>query len=626
MTQPTIKPRPLELLSPARNADIAIEGVRHGADAVYIGAPTHSARAAAGVTVADIARAADFAHRFDARVYVALNTLIFPDEIRAVERMIGELYRAGADALIIQDLGILRMDIPPIALHASTQCDVRTPSRARFLQACGMSQIVIARELTLAETADICGAVSVPVEAFVHGALCVSYSGACYASLAATGRSANRGECAQLCRLPYDLVDSRGNRLMTDSHLLSLRDLNRSALLGELAAAGVSSFKIEGRLKDLSYVKNVTAAYRLALDSLIAANPDKYCRASSGHVDLSFTPSLTKSFNRGFTGYFTTARRPERPSMASLRSPKWLGEPVGKVTSCRGNAIDVRLSPGVTLSNGDGLGYFDPQGQFVGFRLNRVDGSRLFPATKVTPLPGTPLLRNRDKAWDDTLSSPSTGRRVIDVALTLRTTPRGIALDATDSDAHTASVAADLTLSEARTPQADNRRKTLVRSGDTDFAVTSVTDLAGSTFIPASTLTSLRRDLLEALARVRRATYRFDRRRAADPTLLTQLAPLQPEASLNIANPLAAKVYSDAGVTSLLPAPETLRELADGTRLMTTRYCLRREAGRCLRTPDGAKWPRELFIRSGRHCFALDFDCKKCEMHVNYVAHPDNFR
>lgn len=625
MTQPTIKPRPLELLSPARNADIAIEAVRHGADAVYIGAPTHSARAAAGVTVDDIARAADFAHRFDARIYVALNTIIFPDEIKEVERMIWRLYRAGADALIIQDLSILRMDIPPIALHASTQCDVRTPSRAQFLEACGMSQIVIARELTLGETAEICRSVSVPVEAFVHGALCVSYSGACYASLAATGRSANRGECAQLCRLPYDLVDSRGNRIITDSHLLSLRDLNRSAMLGELAAAGVSSFKIEGRLKDAAYVKNVTAAYRLALDRLIESNPDLYCRASSGHTDINFTPSLTKSFNRGFTDYFTIARRPDRPSMASLRSPKWLGEPVGKVTACRNNTIEARLSPGVTLHNGDGLGFFDSQGQFVGFRLNRVEGHRLFPATKVMPAAGTTLLRNRDKAWDDTLASPSTARRVIDVALTLRLTPRGIALDAADTDGNTASIAIDTTLTEARTPQTENRRKTLVRSGDTDFVVAEVTDLAGGMFIPASVLTSLRRDTLEALARVRRANYRFDRRRKADEATLRELAPLQPEASLNIANPLAAEVYAEAGVKSLSPAPETQKELPDGTRLMTTRYCLRREAGRCLRTPAGSQWPDKLFIRSGRHCFSLDFDCKKCEMHVNYVAHPDNF-
>lgn len=618
-------PRPLELLSPARNADIAIEAVRHGADAVYIGAPTHSARAAAGVTVDDIARAAAFAHRFDARIYVALNTIILPDEIRDVERMIWRLYRAGADALIIQDIGILRMDLPPIALHASTQCDVRTPARARFLEACGMSQIVIARELTLAETTDICGAVSVPVEAFVHGALCVSYSGACYASLAATGRSANRGECAQLCRLPYDLIDKHGNRLIRDSHLLSLRDLNRCALLGELAAAGVSSFKIEGRLKDAAYVKNVTAAYRLALDCLIEANPGLYCRSSSGHTDLNFTPSLTKSFNRGFTDYFTSVRRPENRSMASLRSPKWLGETVAKVTSCRNNYIDVRLSHGVTLNNGDGLGYFDADGRFAGFRLNRVEGNRLFPASRVSPPPGTSLLRNRDKAWDDILASQSTARRVIDVSLILRLTPRGIALDATDAEGKTASVAIDLTPSPARTPQLENRRKTLVKSGDTDFAITGVTDLAADVFIPASTLTALRRDTLEALARVRRATYRFDSRRPSDKSTLAELAPGQTSASLNIANPLAAKVYQDAGLTDLPDAPETLKSLPDATRLMTTRYCLRREAGRCLRTPEGAKWPDKLFIKSGRHCFALDFDCKKCEMHVNYVAHPDNF-
>ncbi|MBD5323577.1 MAG: U32 family peptidase [Bacteroides sp.] len=618
-------PRPLELLSPARNADIAIEAVRHGADAVYIGAPTHSARAAAGVTVSDIARAADYAHRFNARIYVALNTIIMPDELAGVEKMIWSLYRAGADALIIQDLGILRMDLPPIALHASTQCDIRTPERARFLEACGMSQIVIARELTLDETAEISRAVTVPVEAFVHGALCVSYSGACYASLAATGRSANRGECAQLCRLPYDLIDAQGNILMENSHLLSLRDLNRSAMIGRMAAAGVSSFKIEGRLKDASYVKNVTAAYRLALDSIIDANPQLYRRASSGRTELAFTPSLTKSFNRGFTDYFTTSRRPDRPGMASLRSPKWLGETIGRVISSRGNFIEVKLSPGIKLNNGDGLGYFDPRGNFNGFRLNRVEGNRLFPATSLSLQPGTPLLRNRDKAWDDEISRSSTSRRVIPASLTLRTTPRGIAIDITDSDGHEASVASDITLSEARTPQTANRRKILEKSGDTDFSITEVCDLAGNLFIPASLLTPLRRDLLEALARTRLTSYHYDRRRPQCEAELARLAPLQPESALNVANQMAAKVYTEAGLTSVAPARETTLATPDGSRLMTTRYCLRREAGRCLRTPSGAKWPEKLFIKSGRNCFALQFDCKKCEMHVNYVAHPDNF-
>lgn len=621
----TTEPRGLELLAPARDAEIAIAAINHGADAIYIGAPTHSARAAAGVTVSEIGRVADHAHRFGARVYVALNTIIYPDELKSVERTVGELYRAGADALIVQDMALLGMDLPPIALHASTQCDIRTPDRARFLEACGFSQIVVARELTLSETADIAASINVPIEAFVHGALCVSYSGACYASLAATGRSANRGECAQLCRLPYELLDERGHTLMAPSHLLSLRDLNRSAQLGEMAAAGVSSFKIEGRLKDADYVKNVTAAYRRALDELIDANQELYRRTSSGRSAINFTPDLTRSFNRGFTDYFTTARRPDS-KMASMRSPKWLGNPIGKVTATRRGVIEIKSLPGVTLANGDGLGFFDSTGEFRGFRVNRVEGARVFPATADTlPPVGTTLLRNRDKAWDDLLAA-SAPRRVIDVSLTLRITPRGIAIDATDTDGHAASVAEDMELPKARTSQAENRRKILEKAGDTEFSVTSVTDTAGDTFIPASALTSLRREVLAKLVSVRHTTYKFDRRRPMSADLKSLLTATGADASLNIANNMAEGLYRQAGMTNPPHAPEVSpTPPANGDRLMTTRYCLRREMGRCLKTPRGKEWPQKLLIRSGQRCFALEFDCKKCEMHVNYIAKPDNF-
>ncbi|MDE5913643.1 MAG: U32 family peptidase, partial [Muribaculaceae bacterium] len=288
----------IELLAPARDKEVAIEALRHGADAVYMGASSHGARAAAGNPVADIASVADYAHRFGARVYVTVNTLVYDRELHQVERLIRELYRAGADALIVQDLGVLRLDIPPIALHASTQCDIRTPATARFLQDLGFSQLVLPRELSADEIRAMRQAVTVPLEAFVHGALCVSYSGDCYASQRHTGRSANRGECAQLCRLPYDLTDGSGRTLATGKHLLSLRDLNRLGDLRELIDAGVSSLKIEGRLKDAGYVKNVVAAYDRELKKLGVR------RSSRGQVETDFDPDPARSFNRGFTSYF----------------------------------------------------------------------------------------------------------------------------------------------------------------------------------------------------------------------------------------------------------------------------------------------------------------------------------
>lgn len=606
----TIRQRALELLSPARDADTAIEAIRHGADAIYIGGPAHGARAAAANSVADIARTVEYAHQFDARVYVTLNTLLRDDELRDVERTVGELYRAGVDALIVQDMAMLRLDIPPIALHASTQCDIRTPERARFLEAAGMSQIVIARELTLDETARICSAVSVPVEAFVHGALCVSYSGACYASYACGGRSANRGECAQICRLPYTLRDSSGHTLLK-GHLLSLRDLNRINALPELAAAGVSSFKIEGRLKDTAYVKNVTSAYRQALDRLIDSHPDMYRRASSGKVTHTFTPALDKSFNRGFTSYFTTSRRPAT-SMASFRSPKWLGEEIGTVTGRRGTAYTVRIRQGIKLSNGDGAGFFDTRtGGFTGFRINSTEGNLIRPASRIEIPIGTTLLRNRDTARDAIMAS-TTATRTIDAQIIMRRAPSGIALEITDASGRASATFTQLSTDEARTPQEENHRQILAKTGDTVFRVTETYDHAGTAFIPASTLTAMRRTLLEALESTHRATYRYGYRRAE----AENARDLFDGYTANVTNSLARGFYTDMGATDIGKSIEQSRTVAPGTTVMTTRYCLRREAGRCLRTPQGKLWKEPLTLCSGSIRFPLCFDCRLCGMHL----------
>lgn len=606
-------PRPVELLAPARTADIAIEAIRHGADAVYIGPPANGARAAAANSLDDIARAVKFAHQFNARVYATVNTIIYESELKSVEAMIRALYNIGVDAIIAQDLGILRMDIPPIALHASTQCDTRTPAKARFLEAAGFSQIVPARELTVSETADICAAVSVPVEVFVHGALCVSYSGDCYASFATTGRSANRGECAQLCRLTYSLYDASGACLIADRHLLSLKDLNRSAILADLLEAGVSSFKIEGRLKDVAYVKNVVAAYRRALDSIIDANPQRYSRSSSGNSICSFTPALHKSFNRGFTTYFSSGPDP-KSGLASFNSPKWTGEKIGAVA--RSSATCIELDSAPAIANGDGLGYFDADGRFCGFRVNRAQGRTLFPAKPTLLKPGTAIFRNSDKAWTDMLAKP-TAERTIPIDVTLRVTGQNIVIDITDSDSMTVSLSEPCAIAPANAPQQQRRSDIIHKTGDTIFTIASFTDLAGNNFIPASVLTKLRRDALAKLTRLRIATHKFVYRAPMDPGIASMMLSDSFTYEENIANSLARSFYTDAGARQLDPALETRSTpVAQGTRVMTTRYCLRRECGRCLRTPGGALWKGPLSIRSGNYSFRLDFDCRQCRMNI----------
>lgn len=610
--------RPIELLAPARDADTAIAAIRNGADAVYIGGPSHGARASACNSIDDIRRVVDYAHRFRARVYVTLNTLIYNDEITAVERLAADLYRIGVDALIVQDMALLRMDLPPIALHASTQCDTRTPEQVRRLVQAGFSQIVIARELSEAETAQMVQAAApVSVEVFVHGSICVCYNGDCRASLLTTGRSANRGECAQVCRYAFDLVDADGRVLVADKHLLSLADMNRLPRLHSLLEAGVSSFKIEGRLKDTAYVQNVTAVYRRALDRIIEAPGSGLRRASYGAVELGFVPDPERSFNRTFTTYFSEgAPRPgvKMARMASIDTPKAVGQPVATVVRSKGGVIEAKLMH--PLANGDGLGYFDRSGHLVGFRLNRVDGSRLYPASTVEPAPGTTLYRNYDKAMADTLSREP-ARRTIAVEMTLRKcgTDR-IALDMSCERGCRVSVSATLQqpLQAARSPQLSTRRRALAKLGDTIYTLASLDDRLGELFVPAGALTDLRRRAVEGLDRAAAATYTFDYRREEARDLLT---PRHLTFHANVANRLAARFYNDHGTETIEPAAECTAPDARGdVEVMCTRYCVRRELGRCLRTEAGRQWREPLTLRSGGHSFRLKFDCDRCSMRV----------
>lgn len=605
---------PLELLAPARDAMTAIEAVRHGADAVYIGSPSHGARQSAANSVADIARVVDYAHQFGARVYVTLNTLIYEREIADVEALVRDLYTAGVDALIVQDLGLLRMKLPPIALHASTQCDIRTPQKARFLADAGFSQLVLPRELSLAEIAAVKETVgATPLEAFVHGALCVSYSGDCHASLLSTGRSANRGECAQICRLPFDLIDGDGRVVVRGKHMLSLRDLNRMGALAEMAAAGVRSFKIEGRLKDVAYVKETVGAYRKALDEVIAASAGKYCRSSYGSSALTFTPDVNRAFNRGFTPYFLKDTTPGPRSLATFDSPKSIGEYVADVSlATRGKRIVVRAHK--PLHNGDGLGYYDADGAFRGFRANRVEGNTIIAAAPVDIPKGTRLYRNLDHERRTLLASES-ATRTIGVKFTLRVTPWGLALDADDERGCRGTVTASIAVEAARTPQEERHYRELTRTGDTIYRVTEVTDRAAGSFIPASVLSTLRRDALTMLYRCNRATYRYDYRLSEDSTTAF------PQAELtyhdNVANSRAEAFYADHGARATEKALEVNAENIHGpVRVMTTRYCLRRELGACLKTPQGKSLRGPLTLRSATRDFTLDFDCRACRMHV----------
>lgn len=610
-------PRPVELLAPARDADTAITAIMHGADAVYMGASSHGARSAAANTVEEIARVVNVAHSFDARVYVTVNTIIYDGELDDVGRLINQLYRVGVDAIIVQDTAVLEMDLPPIQLHASTQMDIRTPEKARWLGKVGFSRIVVAREMSLAQTAALADATDASIEAFVHGALCVSYSGDCQAGWMTSGRSANRGECPQVCRYKYDLEDAAGHKLITGKHLLSLRDLNLSARVGDLLSAGVSSLKIEGRLKDVAYVKNAVAAYRRVLDAIIDDNPNLYTRASSGQVKLSFKPVLDKGFNRGFTSYFIDGEVDKGTRMASLDTPKMAGERAGVVTDVNGTRLKIRAD--VELHNGDGIGYVDRSGEFTGVRVNRVDGNRIYISRPVDISRGTVIFRNRDKERDDIMSG-ETARRTIGLTVTLREISQGrVVMETADKRGCRAVVVKELNPAPSRTPQAASRIKVLSKLGGTIYRLDKLNDGLGDKFIPASQLTSLRRDAVNALESAHNAAFR-----TLKPATREYVAPEWPLTRHdNIANRLARQFYRKCGVPGVQPAAMEVREGSRRDRdcvVMSTRYCLRRELGRCLKTSDGRQWRGPLFLVSGAGRFRVDFDCGACMMKV--VANP----
>ena len=603
----------IELLAPAKNLECGIEAIRHGADAVYIGAPKYGARAAAGNSLDDLRQLASYAHQYGARVYVTLNTIIYDDELAEVEALVWDLYRIGIDALIVQDMALLTMNLPPIALHASTQTDNRTPEKVQFLHSAGFSQVVLARELSLEDIAAIHRACPVPLEAFVHGALCVSYSGQCYASQACFGRSANRGECAQFCRLPFTMVDADGRVIERDRHLLSLKDMNRSAHLEAMMDAGICSFKIEGRLKDVTYVKNVTAYYRQAIDKILSRRPE-YKRASQGVSTYTFTPQLDKSFNRGFTDYYITGKRSD---VTSFATPKSVGEPIGHIKEVGRGYITVSSTK--SLHNGDGLCYVDESGLLQGFRVNKVEGTRLFlkemPRTLRTRMP---LFRNYDQEFERLLSRPSAERR-IPVSMRLYEVPFGFALTVADDCKHQATVTLTCEKELARTEQRAGIEAQLSKLGGTILVAGHITiDFTDNWFIPSSVVADLRRRAVEAYERISKATWSNSQFASHKPkTTPTAPSPAGPLTYLaNIANRRAQEFYQARSTEKVAPAFEL--SAPKGATLMFCRHCLRYAMGWCPRQ-GGAKSPfREpytLVSADGRR-FALNFDCKQCIMTV----------
>jgi collagenase-like PrtC family protease len=601
--------RKIELLAPAKNLECGIAAVDHGADAVYIGAAQFSARSAAGNSIDDIRALVDYAHRFRVKVYVAINTILTDEQLPHAEQLIHEVYNAGADAIIIQDMGILKLNLPPIAIHASTQTDNRTLEKVQFLEASGFSRVVLARELSLNQIAEIASNSSVELEVFVHGALCVSFSGQCYISQAMSGRSSNRGECAQYCRLPYELFDGGGNRIKRTAHWLSLKDLDLSDSLQELLEAGVTSLKIEGRLKDLTYVKNITSHYRQLLDQLFATSGAKYRPASSGTTRILFEPDPEKSFRRSATDYFLHGRH---AGIFQPETPKSLGEPIGAVLSVGRNFLSIDTTK--KLHNADGLCFIDDKGELQGFLVNTVEtGGRVYPNQMPAINPGVFLFRNQDHQFGKLLKG-KTAQRKIAVDMVLSETSQGVSLQLTDEDQQMVSVSFDADKQEAQRTEGymDKLEQQLAKLGTSCYEARSIkTELEKHWFFSASVINEWRRTAVEALDQKRAECY-VREKSAARCQVDFPVDHLNYRG--NVTNHMAEAFYKERGVTEVLPGFEVKAE--KGVPLMFTKHCIRYELGWCPRLGQTMPVTEPLLLKHANHSFRLEFDCKQCEMRV----------
>ena len=600
--------RTIELLSPAKNLECGLAAVNHGADAVYIGAPMFSARAAAGNSLADIEQLISYAHRYRSKVLVALNTVLTDSQLTEAQKLITQIYETGADALIVQDLGILQLDLPPIELHASTQTDNRTVEKVKFLQDAGFSRVVLARELTLNQIRQISSQTDVELECFVHGALCVSYSGQCYISQAMTGRSANRGECAQYCRLPYQLTDSNGQVLVKNKHLLSLKDLDLSDHLEELTDAGVTSFKIEGRLKDADYVKNITAYYRKKLDAILEKRSD-IKKSSQGTTTFFFEPNPDKSFRRSATDYFLNGRHRD---ISQPETPKSVGEEIGIITYVSAQYIEIKTEK--DIHNGDGLCFFAKDGTLSGFRVNRVEGKRIFPAEMPVTEPNILLYRNQDHEFDKILAG-KTSERKIGVDIRFSETSDGFSIQITDEEG-----ISDGCEFESEKQPANNAERALqavesqlTKLGNTIYTARNVDiSVSAPRFLPASALNEWRRKTIELLDEKRLKAYITRKRKPANTEAVF------PEKKLtylgNVTNERAREFYLKHGVEEVMPGFEVIAE--PDVPLMFCKHCIKYSLGWCPKEGYRATFREPLYITYKNQQFQLEFDCRKCEMMV----------
>lgn len=613
--------REIELLAPAKNLECGMAAIDHGADAVYIGANSFGARVAAGNSIEDIEQLCHYAHQYNVKVYVTINTIIYDDEIDRVESLIRQLQDIGVDAILVQDMAILKIcgNIKSrIILHASTQTDNRNIRKVEWLKKLGFSRVVLARELSLKEISTIHKAIpDIELEVFVHGALCVSYSGACYASEYCFHRSANRGNCAQFCRLKFDLRDSANKTVQKGKYMLSLKDMCRIHSLKELLDAGATSLKIEGRLKNVSYVKNVVAAYSQELDRIISLYPDKYKRSSAGKSVCSFKPDLNKTFNRGFTDYFLFGRK---EGLASVNTPKAIGEFVGKVKEVRQNSFSV--SGTNAFSNGDGLCFINDKQQLEGFRVNKVLNNRLFPLKMPVSLkPHMALYRNNDQLFENMMSA-STANRKISINMILSAAQDYVELMMKDNDGHIVIERMSYNSDKAQKSQEENMKRQLSKLGNTPYVADEIiiTSATETRFIPSSILVELRRRTLDKffnqfmLSQNRGGSLSHILHEDTDTNINAEDIN-----AANVANKFARRLYDEIGPKDAPDAFETIRHDADScTQIMTCRYCIRYEMGYCTKQKGKkAPWKEPLYlVLNDDRKFRLKFDCINCQMKI----------
>jgi 23S rRNA 5-hydroxycytidine C2501 synthase len=600
--------RKIELLSPAKDFPAGMAAIKCGADAVYIGGPRFSAREAAGNSLEDIHRLIEFAHPYYVKIYVALNTLLYDHELAEAEKIIRKLYESGVDGLIIQDTGLLELDLPPIPLIASTQMHNATVEKIKFLEEVGFSRVILARELTLEQIREIRRRTSIELECFVHGALCVIASGQCYMSYALGGRSANRGQCAQPCRKSYSLEDAQGRSFCKDRYLLSLKDLNLSEHLEDLIDAGICSFKIEGRLKEADYVANVTAYYRQKLDNVLMRK--NLLKSSSGSIEPGFIPRPEKSFNRGFTQYGVIG---EPEEMGSIDTPKSIGEKIGKVSHVGPDFFDVAGK--FDLHNADGICFFGQDNHLRGTLINRVEGGRVFPQKMEGIAAGRVIYRNYDHEFQHLLKKLPAERK-IGLKMRLHETAGGFALEGIDEDGNTSTVILSRRKELAQNAEEarENLRRLLTRLGNTMFTSIDIQiDLAQAYFFPVSVLNQLRRDWVEAMLE-----KRLKNRPVRKGGILKNEFPypqLHLDYTGNILNDKARQFYQRHSVKEINPAAESGLNLM-GTQVMTTKYCIRRQLNLCPATHSSASAEPLVLIDHENRQFKLRFRCRDCGMDI----------